>query len=128
MTGESAKVDLEDNVEVKADEPARKKMRRCVGCESNLSEGSIVCAMCACTTSGQRHEAGKEAVLRQLYKFAPVILRYIDRGGRSIDGHLRDNAKKLANRAKKLEYGYKTSKPHPTIRGEFVWTQCVVMR
>ena len=125
----SAIIDLEDDVEVEAEEPAKKKKKRqCVGCDSDLSEGTIVCAMCACTTSGQRHEAGKEAVLRQLYMFAPVIVRYIARGGRSIAGLERDAAKKLAARARKLNFGIETSRPHPTKEGEFVWVQCVTSR
>ena len=131
--GKSMKIDLEDDAVVEADVKhtlKEKKALCCPGCQTELSENTLVCSLCARTTTGQRHEAGKEAVLRTLYKFAPVTRRFVDRGGRSQDGHYRDQCKKGARRARQMNkgYGVDTGRPNPERPGENLWTMCLQMR
>ena len=134
MKDRSATVDVEDDYEIGPEGVApklvEKKARGCTGCGTELSANMMVCANCTMTATGERSEIGRDAVERMIYKFAPVTQRYVDRGGRSSDGHYRDECKHKARRAMKMNkgYGIMTDRPNPQRAGEFLWTKCIQMR
>ena len=105
-----------------------KKARFCAGCQAELSVNTLICAICATTSTGERSDAGQEATLRLLCKFAPVERKFVDRGGRSLEGHFRDECKHKARRAVKMDKGFFIKAPDPSNPGEFLYTKCIVMR
>ncbi len=125
MKDRSANFDIEDDFEIEpgvAPKLVEKKARGCTGCEIELSANMLVCANCTMTATGERSEIAGEAVERMCYKFTPVRQKHVDRGGRSSDGHYRDECKHKARRAMKMNKGYDimTERPNPQRAGELL--------
>ena len=73
-------------------------------CDRDIAASARICAYCEKRPDGKNSSAGAEAFQKMTAMYAPVVLRFQDRGGRSPEGCQHDDCRKRYRRAVGLGY------------------------
>ena len=73
-------------------------------CNRDIDATMRICPFCEKRPDGKPSSAGAEAFEKMTIKYAPAILRFQDRGGRSPEGSQRDDFRKRYRRAKAMGF------------------------
>jgi hypothetical protein len=81
-----------------------RKARFCVHCKTECAATLKTCPICAGRPDGAADKATADSVGAVARALRPTISKWVDRGGRSAHGNMRDDYRRRWRRAKKLGY------------------------